>query len=462
MEAVSPPVYEPTLESISAHPLPDWYDDAKLGIFICWGLYSVPGWAQGTDIPLEEIFAKNMGDIWFAENPYAEWYLNSLKVPGSATKAYHDKTYGPDFQYGDFLPMFNQAAESWNPNEMADLIKSVGAGYVVLVTKFHDGVMLWPSEYRNPNQPDYITRRDIVGELTQAVKDRGMKMGMYYSSGLDWTFNDKTITNFQDLFEAIPQTEAYAQYIDNHWRELIRRYDPAILWADIGSPDAFNAVKLIADFYNHNPIGVVNNRHKLSLPSTTGVTGQVIHHDFTTPEYQVLDSISTEKWETVRGIGLSFGYNQNEGEEEYLSVDELVDMFVDIVSKNGNLLLNIGPKADGSIPEQQKAVLQGFGKWLQKNGNSLFGTRPWKVASSTGEGQERIRFTFKGESVYMISLDKPKAGVLRIPNFPLESIQSIRLVDGGAQVEFKLMDGILELTFPLADSEAYAFEISTK
>jgi alpha-L-fucosidase len=451
-------LYEATNESISQHPLPEWYDDAKLGIFICWGLYSVPGWAQGTEIPLEEVFAKNLGEVWFKENPYAEWYLNSLKIEESATKAHHDATYGPDFQYGDFLPVFNESSKAWNPDEMADFIQSIGAGYVVLVSKFHDGVMLWPTAYPNPNQPEYITERDIVGELTAAVKARDMKMGLYYSSGLDWTFNDLTIKRFEDLVPAVPQEEAYVNYVDNHWRELMQKYEPSILWADIGSPDNFDAVKLIADFYNQNPEGVVNNRHKMSFAAPTGAPGTMVHHDFTTPEYQVLDDIAEEKWETVRGIGLSFGYNQNEGEEEYLNVDELVDMFIDIVSKNGNLLLNIGPDQYGAIPPRQKEVLEGFGAWLKINGEALFGTRPWKQASVTGKNEERIRFTSKGDKVFMMILDPVEKG-LEIPNFPVEEITSIKSLASGAPVDFEIVNGSLRLSGSFSSTVAYAFEI---
>lgn len=453
--------YEATNASIAQHPLPDWYDDAKLGIFICWGLYSVPGWAQGTDIPLEEVFAKNLGEEWFNNNPYAEWYLNSLKIEGSATHAHHIQTYGEDFDYGDFLPVFNEAAKSWDPEAMASFIKDIGAGYVVLVSKFHDGVMLWPTDYPNPNKPEYITERDIVGEITAAVKAQGMKMGLYYSSGLDWTFNDLTIRRFEDLGPAVPQSEEYVTYIDNHWRELMQKYEPSILWADIGSPQNFDAVKLIADFYNQNPEGVVNNRHKMQMAAPTGAPGTVLHHDFTTPEYQVLDDISEEKWETVRGVGLSFGYNQNEGDEEYLSVDELVDMFIDIVSKNGNLLLNIGPDQFGNIPPRQREVLEGFGDWLDANGEALFGTRPWKQASATGSNNERIRFTSKGDKIYMLLLD-PAEQDLQINNFPLDNVGQIKSLATGSELDFTSEEGKLILKGSFNSSVAYAFELVIK
>lgn len=450
--------YEPTDSSLATHPLPDWYQDGKLGIFVCWGLYSVPGWADATDLTFEETIAKDGGVTWFANNPYAEWYLNSLKIEGSSTQDYHTENYGEDFSYYDFVPIFNEEAKKWDPAEMADLFAEAGAAYVVLVTKFHDGFILWPTETPNPKRADYVAERDIVGELTREVRENDMKMGFYYSSGLDWTFNDQTITDINTLFTAIPQDTAYAKYIDQHWRELMAKYDPSILWADIGSPEAFDPRPLIADFYNQNEEGVVNNRHKMQMAQDG--FGSPVHHDFTTPEYQVLDTISDKKWETVRGIGLSFGYNRTEDVAGYASVNELVDMFVDIVSKNGNLLLNVGPRADGSIPGPQAERLRGLGEWYQKNREAIYGTRAWKTPQAAGTGGERFRFTSKGDSVYLIALDPPVSGDgWTIPDFPMDTISSLEVVGAETEIAFSLENGTLELSKPRGNSEAYAFSI---
>ncbi|MEM9675474.1 MAG: alpha-L-fucosidase, partial [Bacteroidota bacterium] len=449
--------YQPTDSSLSQHPLPEWYQDAKLGIFIHWGLYSVPGWAKGTGASLEEILAGGSALEWFANNPYAEWYLNSLRIEGSSTAKHHNETYGEDFSYYDFVPEFNEAIEQWNPNEWAELFKSVGAGYVVLTTKHHDGFLLWPSEHPNPHRENYFASRDLVGELTEAVSNQGMKMGLYYSSGLDWTFNDLVIKDFPDLFAAVPQQQSYVDYVNDHWSELIERYDPWVLWADIGSPQAYDAQAVIADYYNQKPEGVVNNRHKFSLPNDTIPP---IHHDFTTPEYQVLDSIAQKKWETCRGIGLSFGYNQTEDIAEFLSVDELVDSFVDIVSKNGNLLLNIGPKADGTIPEGQRIRLEGLGAWLATNGEAIFGSRPWTQAEATTTEGGRVRFTQKDGAVYMILLDEPENSSVTINDFPLSSINSLNALEANQTINFQLEGGTLTLELPeMEEASAYAFKM---
>ena len=454
-----PASYQPTHESISQHPLPEWYQDAKLGIFIHWGLYSVPGWAQGTKTPFEETLEKNNAEEWFAQNPYAEWYLNSLRIENSSTREFHNQTYGEDFSYYDFVPEFNQAVQSWDPKAWASLFSDVGAQYVVLTTKHHDGFLLWPSDTPNPQREGYFASRDLVGELTEAVKNEGMKMGLYYSSGLDWTFNEKVIRTFTDLFTAVPQQPEYAEYIDTHWRELMERYDPWVLWADIGSPQAFDAVSLIADYYNTKPEGVVNNRHKFQLPDSNSPP---VHHDFTTPEYQVLDSIAPKKWETCRGIGLSFGYNQTEDVDEFLSVDELVDSFVDIVSKNGNLLLNVGPKADGTIPEGQRERLEGLGQWLDTNGEAIFGSRPWTQAEATTSEGGRVRFTQKDGAVYMTLLDEPASSTIMIENIPLDALNSVTALQGQQEVVFELQGQQLQMTLPdLEEAPAYTFKLST-
>ena len=137
--------YEPTWESISQHQAPEWFQDAKLGIFIHWGLYSVPGWAT----PTGEL-GKVDRNVWFKNNPYAEWYLNTLKIEGSPTEEYHAKTYGTDFGYLDFIPIFNEQVKGWNPDEWAELFREVGARYVVLTSKHHDGFTLWPSREKIP------------------------------------------------------------------------------------------------------------------------------------------------------------------------------------------------------------------------------------------------------------------------------------------------------------------------
>ena len=476
--------YHPTLESLRSHPVPDWYHDAKLGIFVHWGLYSVPGWAPAAG-EYRELIAREGRAAWFRKNPYAEWYLNSLRIEGSPTRQHHNRTYGPSFAYDRFVPLFNQSIAAWNPDDWAELFQRAGARYVVLTTKHHDGFLLWPSRHPNPHKEGYLASRDLVGELADAVRAQGMRLGLYYSGGLDWTFNQAAVQGIVDLLTTIPQRADYVEYADHHWRELIKRYRPSVLWNDIGYPAAADLKALFADYYNQIPDGVINDRFSqfkwagsrvlqnrlvrsivsrliewiLSRTVTPPTTG---HFDFRTPEYTSFRNITIQKWEATRGIGYSFGYNRNEGPEQCISVSELVHSFVDIVSKNGNLLLNVGPMADGTIPDLQRERLLGLGQWLDLNGEAVFGTRPWIYAAArTREGIE-VRFTQNGRALYAILLDKPKGAQV--------TLQSL-LVDEGTTVQLLGQDGALDwqqdgedltimLPETLPDSPAYALRLS--
>lgn len=403
--------YEPTWESLTRHPVPAWFQDAKLGIFIHWGLYSVPAWAP----PSGELGKVDMSK-WFYQNPYAEWYLNSIRLRESASYKHHVETYGADFDYYRFAETFNKQVEKWRPEAWADLFQKTGARYAVLTTKHHDGFTLWPSRVPNPKRPGGLqVKRDLVGELTTAVRGKGLKMGLYYSGGLDWTFETRPIAKMADLRATIPQTEDYGRYADAHWRELMDRYQPSILWNDIGYPQTAHVEQLFADFYNRTPDGLVNNR--FSAP----------HFDATTPEYARYDKITEKKWESCRGLGFSFGYNQVEGPEHVIASDKLIAMLIDITSKNGNLLLNIGPKPDGSISEIQMDRLRALGGWLSINGEGIFGSRPW-IRPSSGEN---IRFTRKGDSIYAFLLQRPQGSTVTIPQVLASDGMKVQVLGGG-------------------------------
>ncbi|CAA9342705.1 MAG: GH29, partial [uncultured Gemmatimonadaceae bacterium] len=394
--------YEATTASLARHPLPAWFDDAKFGIFVHWDLASYPAWAP-TPGPLNEIIADSSRGwrYWFKNNPYADWYLNTLKIDGSPVQQHHAATYGRDFAFWDFAPLFNREIQKWRPAEWATLFERAGARYVVLTTKHHDGFVLWPSATPNPHRgPGYRASRDVVGQLGAVVRERGMRYGLYYSGGIDWTFNDRTIADIGDLLKATPQDSAYVRYADAQIRELIDRYKPAVLWNDIAWPRASDPNAVFAYYYNRVPDGVVNNRFTQTVAEAFGTGRSARHFDFTTPEYSVESKITPKKWEATRGIGFSFAYNQNETEAMYTSADSLVRILVDVVSKNGNLLLNVGPMADGTIPPPQRARLEAMGAWLATNGEAIYGTRPWVRAEAVAEGGGRVRFTRRGPTVY--------------------------------------------------------------
>ncbi len=414
--------FTPDWDSLKKHTVPNWYQNAKLGIFIHWGLYSVPAWAP----PSGEL-GKVDWNKWFYDNAYAEWYLNTLRLKGSPTYQHHIATYGKDFDYYQFAKTFNEQTQKWQPDTWATLFRNTGARYAVLTTKHHDGFRLWPSEVVNPhaNGRTLSAQRDLVGDLTTAMRGAGLKMGLYYSGGLDWTFTSEPIATRQDVRGRIPQTTEYAQYADAHWRELIRRYQPAVLWNDIGYPKQGQLPSIFADYYNGVPGGVINNRFSVDFA------------DFTTPEYAKYDRITEKKWESCRGLGFSFGYNQVEGPDQVIAPDKLVALLVDIVSKNGNLLLNIGPKPDGSISDIQMNRLQELGKWLQANGEGIFDTRPWaRATAATTEGSD-VRFTRKDDAVYVFYLKRPAGNELIVPAVYAKEGSQISVLGSQARTSYQ-------------------------
>jgi len=467
-DQVHPTTYEPTAESLSQHPVPEWFEDAKLGIFIHWGLYSVPAWASTS----AGEYGQGDPEEWFASNPYAEWYWNTMRINDSPTQQYHDETYGLNFDYSDFASTFNKEVETWNPSNMADLFSQVGARYVVLTSKHHDGFLLWPSHHPNPRRKNWQVERDLVGNLADAVRERDMRFGVYYSGGIDWSFNPEVYHGGASTNQVIPQSGAYAEYATAHWQELIDRYEPSILWNDIAYPSVDKRRQLFADYYNKFPEGVVNDRwetpvrligpYQSPYRNSTGYENIEGHEDFTTSEYAQHPNIRRKKWEATRGLGLSFGYNRNTEPKHMLSVDELVDSLVDIVSKNGNLLLNVGPKADGTIPELQAERLRALGGWLDTNGEAIFGTRPWVEAEGTTCDGIDVRFTEKDGAVYAILLSSPEGEEVVIENLVLEAGAEVQMLGYNDVRVWKQRGRDLEINLPtqIEPSPAYAFKVT--
>jgi alpha-L-fucosidase len=454
-------MYQPTRDSVATHPIPDWYHNAKLGIFIHWGLYSVPAFAPNSG-ELSEILASGEWARWFANNPYAEWYMNSYQIPDSPTYEHHRREYGGGFTYADFASHFNEAITGWDPDAWAALFQQVGARYVVLTTKHHDGFLLWPSRHPNPFQPNYHATRDLPGDLAAAVRARGMQMGFYYSGGLDWTFNPKVIQDIADIPAGVPQMPEYVEYANNHWRELIDRYETVVLWNDIAYPAATDLNVLFAEFYNKIPHGVINNRFTQKFELREGHIASDNHFDFETPEYMSFSEIRPKKWESCRGIGASFGYNRMEGPEQYQSVPALVRLLVDIVSKNGNLLLNIGPMADGTIPPLQHERLVGLGDWLRINGAAIFETRPWTVAEGQSDAGVDVRFTQRDNTLYATLLDTPTATTLELTGLSAAPESQVQLLGHAHPLVWTQRDTGLVITLPgdLPAAPAHAVSIT--
>jgi len=397
-------VYEPTWESLDQRPNPQWFEDGKFGIFIHWGVYSVPSWAP--------------------KETYSEWYWKHMQNKERPTWKFHVEKYGEKFKYQDFAPMFK--AELFDPDHWADVFKRSGAKYVVLTSKHHDGFCLWPSAQSwNWNAVDVGPHRDLAGDLISAVKKVGLKAGFYYSF-YEW---------FNPLYR-----EDVQKYVEQHMlpqmRDLIIRYQPDIFWPD-GEWDhpssVWRSTEFLAWLFNESPAP-----KDIAINDRWGKECRNVHGGFATPEYgHIPEGPLMEKglFEECQGMGRSFGYNRNETAENYRSTTELLHLLIDNVSRGGNLLLDIGPSADGRIPEIMEERLLEMGKWLEVNGEAIYGTDVWKEAPK----MEHFRFTRKGNVVYAIALKWPSEK-WSIPK-PKEytSIPKVTLV--GTDISVSVEDG---------------------
>ena len=346
-----------TWESLNARTYPQWFSDAKLGIFVHWGLYSVPAYA--------------------GKEGYAEWFYRGL-MRGDPDRRrimslYADTTLPVFEQYKELTKYWR--AELWNPAEWARMFKEAGAKYVVLVTKHHDGYCLWDS----PQQPEWNSvvsgpKRNIVSELTEAVRNEGLRMGFYYSLP-EWT-NQRCIWMQEPEIGFRNYEKRFRDYVDNYmvpqFKELVTRYKPELLFADgdwNNTSEEWRSVELIDWYYTTvGPDAIVNDRW-----------GQGTKHGFRTPEYSAGIADTSRPWAECRGIGRSFGYNRNEDLENFLTDRELIQHFCELVAHGGGLTLNVGPMADGTIPFIQQERLRALGHWLEVNGEAIYSTRSYST-----------------------------------------------------------------------------------
>jgi alpha-L-fucosidase len=287
--------------------------------------------------------------------------------------------------------------------------------------------------------------RDLVGDLTASVRKQGLKMGLYYSGGLDWTFVPGPITSMATFTSTMPQSEAYGKYVDTQYRELIERYHPAVLWNDIGYPKSGNPMAIEADYYNAVPDGIVDDRFSIK------------HSDYTTPEYTTLKDINPKKWEECRGLGQSFGYNRAEGEAQTIAPDKLIYLLVDIVSKNGNLLLDVGPEADGTIPAVQLDRLKALGAWLDQNGEAIYGTHPWKRAEGKTSDGIDVRFTQKNTALYVTLMGDLKGSFVTVTSLKPKPGTKIQLLGYTKPLKWSQAGEDVKVSLPSSLPGKYAY-----
>ncbi|HLH27936.1 MAG TPA: alpha-L-fucosidase, partial [Acidimicrobiales bacterium] len=293
--------------------------------------------------------------------------------------------------------------------------------------------------------------------------------------GYDWPYNGAVLANPADAVLAVPQGEGYRRYAAGHVRELVDRYRPSVLWNDIGWPAGGNLPELFAHYYNSVEDGLVNDRWlESTLPRgrmadvVVRGLGQLVqrvwplipesrraltfppprHYDVRTPEYSSTDRPPAGKWELTRGVGHSFGANRNERPEDLLSATELVRLFVDVVSKNGNLLIGVGPRPEGNVPDEQQEPLRGLGRWMEVNGEGVTGSRPWAIAEASAADGTPLRFTQRDGAVYAFLLAAPGTRSLVVPSLDAAGTPEARLLGSDEPLAATVEDGRLAVRLP--------------
>lgn len=353
--------YEANWESLNSRPTPEWWMDAKFGIFIHWGPYAVPAWS--------------------APRQYSEWYWYRI-VSGEKSNdpwwQFHKKNYGEDFTYDQFAPMFK--TELFNADDWATALADSGAKYVVLTSKHHDGFCLWKSETANKswgrkwNSVDVGPMRDLCNELGDAVRRKGLKMGFYYSL-YEW-YNPIWTADRKRFVE---------EHLFPQFKEFINACKPAVIFSD-GEwdmpSDDWKSKELLAWLFNESACKdevVINDRWGKECRHKNG--------GYWTTEYGAGLPNADHPWEESRGIAYSYGYSRTEKLEDYRSPRELVWMLADLVSRGGNFLLDIGPTGDGRIPVIMVERLKQMGDWLKVNGEAIYGTTTYKTTCQWSDGE---------------------------------------------------------------------------
>jgi alpha-L-fucosidase len=469
-------------DSLAAYRVPEWFRDAKFGIFIHWGVYSVPAFGN-------------------------EWYSRNMYVPGNAAFQHHVTTYGPQskFGYKDFIPMFH--AERFDPNAWVDLFVQAGARYVVPVAEHCDGFAMYDSRLTDWDAAKMGPHRDVVGELAAAARRRGLHFGVsshraehWWWYGVGATFDsDVRDPRYAGLYGPAqpmglsgdnPTKEPDPDHLErwlppdkaflDDWlarsAELVEKYHPDFLYFDwwIGQP-AFQAdlQRFAAYYYDEAALrhqGVVLTYKGYDFPENAATLDI---------ERGKLDTVRLLPWQTDTSVSIhSWGYAEN---DQYRDAKSLIHELVDVVSKNGNLLLNVGPKSDGTIPDTARSVLLQMGAWLKINGEAIYGSRPWlvygegptKVAGSGKDSDrqeftaEDIRFTTHNGALYAIALGWPASGNLRIRSlarglpYLKGPVCQIDLLGSTAPVSFRQSDDGLHIALPSQppDEPAYTFRI---
>jgi alpha-L-fucosidase len=469
---IPPGPYQPTWDSIRAnYKTPEWFLDGKFGIYFHWGLYSVPA-------------------------RQSEWYVRYIYGGNAGIMRDHVAKYGPldKFGYKDFIPMFK--AEKFNPDEWVALFKKAGARYMMAMAEHHDGFSMWDSALNKYNAKAMGPKRDLVGELAVAARRQGLKFGASNHSFEHFSFirppgpevkTDLYDPEWADFYSVADRSQAaHLKFLDL-WVaknfELIDKYQLDMLWFDNGQNGrVWDPLKLRVAAYLYNRAAQWGKQVSISTKSDAYLAGSI--RDYERQGRILPRELKPFPWQVDDPIGSKFGYVE---EIQYKDAALLVRRLIDCVSMNGNYLLNISPKADGTIPQEQQDRLLAMGRWLEVNGDAIYGTRPWTrygegpyhdapAAAARGaddppseaySGKE-IRFSTKGETLYAIVTDWPgeQAVITSLAtgasSLPAGKIEKVELLGHSGALAFTQDAEGLKVKFPAQKpcDFAYALKIT--
>ena len=466
--------YDGTWESLQEMSVPAWFDDGKIGLFIHWGPYSAIGYRRGGSG-----YAEHVPKLIYRDPKH---YYPYLKERWGA--------HPPEFGYKDIIPEFK--AENWNPDEWATLFKEVGVKYVVLTAEHHDGWANWDSDLTPWNAVDKGPKRDLVGDLGKALRKEGLKYAPSYHrerhpgffAKEQYVVHSEPMPDIAEEIKRVPEAAKLygpfsydknfvADYVAR-WKEIQEKYNPDMLWMDdfpIYTRDG-NKVRqgqakpeiqyfddqlrgMITDFMNHGAargqaVYVNNKGGQRNWPDGVGC----LEKD------NLKMKVIGPKWQSCTTFGTSFGYLEG---DQYKSIEDVMHEMIEVISRNGNFLVNIGPKADGTIPAPQVERLRAMGTWLKINGNAIYGSRYWKVCD---QENEHLAFTTKGKNLYAIKLAKPTKPFIidATAGWSADTVKSVKLLGSLGDVQWQMTPAGLQITPPAqlgTSNYAWSFEIVT-
>ena len=467
--------YDGTWESLQEMSVPAWFDDGKIGLFIHWGPYSAIGYRRGG-------------------SGYAEHVPKSIYKDTKHYYPYLKERWGahpPEFGYKNIIPEFK--AENWDPDQWASLFKEVGVKYVVMTAEHHDGWANWDSDLTPWNAVDKGPKRDLVGDLGKALRKEGLKYAPSYHrerhtgffAKKQYAVHSEPMPDIAEEIKRVPEAAMLygpdfsynKHYVDDYvarWQEIQEKYNPDMLWMDdfpIYTRDG-NKVRqgkatpevqyfddalrgMITGFMNHGAargqaVYVNNKGGQRNWPDGVGC----LEKD------NLKMKVIGPKWQSCTTFGTSFGYLEG---DKYKSIEDVIHEMVEVISRNGNFLVNIGPKADGTIPEPQMERLRAMGEWLATNSDAIYGSRYWKVCD---QESEHLAFTTKGKNLYAIKLAKPTKPftIEATAGWDASTVKSVKLLGSPGDVQWQMTPAGLQITPPAQLGEnnyAWSFEIVT-